>query len=357
MKSFDSKTKAMTKRVMANSPVIMISDQGDVCNHETTVWRGDRRARRWVSVETRNHPSRQALILGADSLSLDDESVLVRSGTRTTRLDAKTVETVIPAMLKPGGKSSTFDAWRGENRDAVKALYSTIAHNDMFPLLSTVKVTPSGASTVTAVSTDRYRATRATLETTSKPVEFSTLVRRFLIREVVFNRAWHLTVWKDFSIAEFCDTGVRVQTRNFEPLSGGEYPEIESLFIAHEGQRSEWTVTPPVFGRVVRNLNPPTHSPFALSRDGQVAADGSGVFRPAGVVSTSVTGEPAKWVAFNPEYLAPMVQSLSGYSEVRISWNEEMKPVNIVASERVWQMIMPSRGAGRSFPVVGVLEL
>lgn len=355
MKKFDSKTKTMTKRILSGSHVLLVSDQGDVGNYETMVWRGDRRARRWVSVDTVGARAKQALILGADSLSLDKNRVLVRSGTKTTSVEGEELVVTHDSMKKPEGTSFTIDSWRGENRDAVRALYSTIGTDESLPTLATVWFSPENSTTVKAISSDRFRATWAKVETTSKPVDFEAQVRRFLIRELTFNSAWHLTVWKGYATAEFCETGVRVQTMNFEPSEAG-FPKIENQFTESRSDYAEWMVTPELFGRGVRKMNPPHRTPVALSRDGLIAAEGTGEILPVGVVSTGVVGKPVKWVALSPEYLAQMMQALSRYDEVSLVWGEHMKPVTVRVSKSVEQIIMPVRSTGNVFPVANISE-
>ena len=356
MRKFDKKTKTLTKRVLRRGPILLVSDQGDITDYETTVWRGDKRARRWVRVDTGGSRQLWSMIAGADGLSLDKDSVLVRTGTKTTRISGEPVAELHRSMKKPEGASFTLDSWRGENQLAMKALYSTMGKDASMPILRCLNVASDGVR-ISAKSTDRFRATVAQLETVSKPIKFEANVTRELIREVTFNSAWHLTVWEDYSSAEFCDTGVRVQTLNVVSPSGAGFPEISSLMQDYdESARGTWRVTPSMFARVVKDLNPPRNTPMAFSGKGQVASEGSGHFLPAGVINTTHEGEAAQWVAMNPEYLVQMLQSMAGYEEVTITWGQDMKPVNFVASDRVRSLLMPVRGAGRSFPASDIFE-
>lgn len=358
MRTYDAKTKALTARSLGHGPVLLVSDQGDLSNFETTVWRGDRRARRWVSVDTGNSMQKAAMIQRADSLSLKGDDVLVRTGAKTTKLSGTAVVELNAAMRKPEGASFTLDAWRFENRDALKALYSTIGKDASLPILTTLNLRSEDGG-IKAYATDRYKLGEAMLGTASKPVDFQANVRGSLLKELVTNRAWHLTVWEDFALAEFCETGVRVQTMNVT----GSYPKVENLFAEYAPEHTAtWTVTPSLFARVVRDMNPPRNNPVALSRDGLIAGEGAGSVRPAGVVEVQYQGEAQRWVAMSHEYLAQILRSVSGYPEARILWgpakaNEEsMKPVYFEVSDRLRLLLMPTRGAGRSFPVANISE-
>lgn len=353
MRTYDAKTKTLTSRTIGHGPVLLISDQGDICNYETTIWRGDRRPRRWVSVDTSGQVPKSALILRGDSLSLKGDDVLVRTGTKTTKLKGEAIGSPHQSTQKPEGPSFTVDAWRGENREAMKALQVALSLDETVPILNVLNLRSENGA-IKAYSTDRYKLTEAVLHTVSKKVDFVANVPGFLLRELTVNRAWHLTVWEDYSLAEFCDTGVRVQTMNRK----GDFPKVETLFAEYPPEHTATLkVTPSLFSKVIRDLNPPRHQPVALSRDGLVGAEGSGHIRPAGVVEAKYRGNAAKWIALNGEYVTRMLRSVSAYPEVRIEWGEnEMKPVYFNVSDRVRMLLMPTRGAGRSFPVSDIFE-
>lgn len=353
MRTFDTKTKNITKRALGHGPVLLVSDQGDISNHETTVWRGERRPRRWVSVDTLGNVHRSALIQRADSLSLKGDDVLVRQGKNTTKLKGEAVTETSRVMQKPEGASFTVDAWRGENREAIKALVACSGRDASLPILTSIQM-QSHDGGIRAYGTDRFRLAEARMETVSKPVEFSALVPRFVLRELVMNRAWHLSVWENFTIAEFCETGVRVQTTNLQ----GKYPEAAELFATYpDEQIATWTVTPRVFAKAIKDLHPPRHNPVALSSDGLIGAEGAGHVRPAGVVSVKAGEKAEKWVAVNGAYLEELLRAVSDYDEADVLWGEHMKPVYVVASDRLRLLLMPVRGVRRSFPVSNIFEV
>ena len=352
MRTFDTKTKNITKRALGHGAVLLVSDQGDISNHETTVWRGERRPRRWVSVNTSGNVPRSALIQRADSLSLKGDDVLVRQGKNTTKLKGEAVTEPSPVMQKPEGASFTVDAWRGENREAIKALVECSGRDASLPVLTAIQMQSQNGG-IRAYGTDRYRLAEARMETVSKSVEFSALVPRFVLHELTTNRAWHLSVWENFTIAEFCETGVRVQTTNLQ----GDYPKVADLFTEHpDEQIATWTVTPRVFAKAVKDLHPPRHNPVALSSDGLIGAEGAGHVRPAGVVSVKAGEKAEKWVAVEGVYLEGLLRAVSDYEAVDVWWGEHMKPVHVVATDRLRLLLMPVRGVRRSFPVSDIFE-
>lgn len=367
---YSAKTKTLTKRVIGQPHTILVSDQGDVSNHEVTVWRGDKRARRWVTVQVNgNHPKRN-LIVSADHLSLKGNNIVAEHGTSTTIIEAEPFEPQtrkdgVPDVLKqPEGKSFVLDSFRRENLQAIHALYPAMSHDRSLPMLATVHVASSGSETVQATSTDRYRAVRATMHTASKPVAFEAQVKRNLIYELTINSAWHLTVHEDQSVAQFCDTGVRVQCLNVTSPNSA-YPKVDELFTRDRKSEPsvEWTVTPALMARVLRDLNPPRNTSVGISSDGLMACQGSGEFKPAGLIETSVQGDPPAWVSVNPVFLEEQLRSVRKFREAVIWWGEKstdgsLRPIFVNVGEGIEVLMMPTRdaGSGAAFPVANEIE-
>lgn len=354
MPKYDKKTKTLTKRVLGGSTVLHVSDQGDLSNHESTVWRGDRRARRWMEVEALGNRAKANMVLTADAVKLGKDHVIVFHGEKATKIEARPVTEQTKVMRQPDGPSFTIDAWRAENRVIMNALHTATLKDISAPILSCVSLHMENGG-VTGYSSDRFRIVKGRLETTSKPTQFEANIVKRMVRELVFARAWHLTVWEDQAIAEFCDTGVRLQTRNWD-ITSSKFPAVNNLFPDWSDENATWVVTPSAFAKTVQDMNPPTAYPVALSREGLIASEGVGQIKPAGVIETSFVKEPAKWIAFNHEYLSQLLRAASAYDTARIQWGPDMKPVNITVSDRLRMLLMPTRGAGRSFPVANITD-
>ena len=351
---YDQKTKTITNRALSNNDYLYISDQGDVTDLETTVWRGSRTARRWVKVKTRTTRPRFNMITKADSISLDKNDVLITTGTRVDRISGEALDSVHPSMRRPSGQSLTIDGWREQNRVAMKALDAARGRDLAIPSLFGVQIRSHGSTTVGAYATDRFKLTSAILETTSKPVDFTTIISAPIIRELAMSPAWHLSVWEDWSIAEFCDTGVRVQRMNYK----GKYPDAKSLFPEGSvANKTSLEVNPLPLARVLSGLNATNQFPAGLSADGLLAADGSGTFRPEGFVDAKSMGEVRQWVAFRPDYLASLLRSVAGIGHVNIEWSTDWKPIIVNVSDRISMLLMPVTAPGDEFPVEDEIEV
>lgn len=344
---YSKRTKIITRRALTNGQFLYVSDQGDITDLDTTVWRGDKTARRWVQVSNRaGSRSKFSLITGADSIRLDKNDVLVTTGTRTDRITGEAFDGPHESMRRPEGQSFTIDGWRAENQAVMKSLAACMSPDRSLPVLRSVYFAPNGSTTVKATSTDRFMAAEAIMQTTSKPVEFSVLVPDTLIREIAVAPAWHLTVWEKHSVVEFCDTGVRIQRLNLE----GEYPMVNSLFERPKAENwATLTVEPVAFARTLRGLNASYNFPAGLSTDGYLAADGTGTIRPNGLVEVATGGEPQRWTAFNAGRMAQVIGSASEYDRVTVEWSPEWKAIHYRASDRLRMLLMPVRGGGEEF--------
>lgn len=353
---YDQKTKTITSRALKKTSSLYVSDQGDLTDLETTVWRGSRTARRWVKVSLTARKPRFTLITKADSVRLDRDDVLITTGTRTDRISGEKADEPYQTMRRPSGPSVTIDGWRSQNREAVRALDVARLRDGTMPLLEGVRIIRHNSTTVQAYATDRFKLTSAVLETTSKPVKFDAIVSGRIVRELARSSAWHLTVWGEQSVAEFCDTGVRVQRMNYD----GKYPLVGRLFSEGEPESLvRLEVDPVAFSRSLSRLHAPFPYPAGLSSEGLVAADGSGTFRPDGVVGVEVRGDPQRWVGFRAEYLAGLLRSVAGLGRVRVEWSPDWKTVRVVASDRVRMLLAPARVAdgGSVFPVDDEIEV
>ena len=361
---FDSKTRAITKRAFRRNPfTLIVSDQGDLSDFETTVWRGDKRARRWVAVTVDSSPTKRATILNAEHLALQGDSVIATSADKTVKITGDAVDGSHKAFRTPEGPSFTIDSWRAENRHVMKVMLASTEQSGFTPLLSTVLFRPLGSTTVSTTATDRFVLSRGTLETTSKPVEFSAYVPQRIVSELATTPAWHLTVWESHSVAEFCETGVRVQMMNYETSSAG-FPQVDHLFPEYTpSETNEWTVTPGEFAKALRRLDPPRHTPVGISGDGRIASEGSGILRPAGVIETTSSDAAPKWIAFNHEYLTRLLASMAAYRTVRLKWStrntqsHNERPIQLEVSPRLDAILVPARGGGSSFEVDATIEL
>lgn len=351
---YDQKTKTITSRALKRDRHLYISDQGDITDLNTTIWRGDKTARRWVKINIMAGRPKFTLITRADSLRLDKNDLLVKTGTRVDRISGEAFSEAHESMRRPSGPSTTIDGWRAENRTAMKALAASMSRDMALPILHTVSIGPHGSNTVQAYATDRFTATSAILDTVSKPVQFTSIVHGTIIRELAVAPAWHLTVWEDHSMAEFCDTGVRIQRRNVI----GTYPEVHSLFPEGESEhQATLTVNPAPLARVLRGLHASYSFPAGLSVDGRLAADGSGTLKPEGMIEANTVGEPKTWVGFNAGYMARLLRSVTDLGQVRIAWSPDWKPIQVWVSDRIGMIIMPTRDGGDSFPVSDEIEV
>lgn len=155
-------------------------------------------------------------------------------------------------------------------------------------------------------------------------------------------------------MAEFCDTGVRIQRRNVI----GTYPEVHSLFPGVESEaQAVLTVNPAPLARVLRGLHASYSFPAGLSMDGRLAADGSGTLKPEGMIEANAVGEPKTWVGFNAGYMARLLRSVTDMGQVRIAWSPDWKPIQVWVSDRIGMIIMPTRDGGDSFPVSDEIEV
>lgn len=353
---YSKKTKTMTHRLLQNHRRLLVSDQGDLSDYATTVWRGDRKPRRWLSVDTKGSRHLGNLITKADRVELVKDQIKVTHGTAVTLINAEPVGELPDVTKKPEGMSFTLDSYRGENLMAIKALAACKGSDDTMPSLTRVKMVQESTGRVTGSSTDRYVAASTILQTVSKPVDFNVLVPGALVQDLAFNTAWHLTVWEHYSMAVFCDTGITVQQGN---VPGDEYPRVDTLFPLPENTGQ---VTVEVSPReYVRSLSRMPHSSLdmmGLSATGEVAADGSGVRPVSGVVQAVTSGEHAAWVELRPAHLIRLCRAVSDAETAVIQWGANpTKPVMVTAGDDVRMLAMPSRGGGRSYAVSESVEL
>lgn len=337
--TIDRTRRATLKRLLERgNHFILVNANGDITNLITHIsFDTEAPAGTWHSIYSHDH---RKAFLAADEFTADESGLTIRTGHATRTLDTEPhTHGDNPARAKLDGPQLTIHSGDGHNREAFPILASTASTDDTLPTLTAARITGNAPNhgPVTAVSTDRYTATLATL--TADSADVTAILPNNILREIAARKEWTITTTATATMVTCHDIGLTATQANME----ADYPPVEKLFPDYGDGAQTFTAKPKHLTEALKSLAVGTNEPAMLTINGTVYAENT----PEVPVkdATSTEGEDyAPLLGINPRHILRMTRAAGArWDSLTLSWHSAFKPISMDWGNGIIGLFMPVR--------------
>lgn len=336
------------KRLVGKSHMLLVNTNGDITNFQAYIQLDPTAPTgTWHSLRS----SEITTLMTADELIPTETGISIRTGVRTIELNTIPPEDDYDHItMDPKATRVTINSEDGQNRAALKVLAATASKDDSIPVLTALHIdgntaderNTSNVSTnryaVTGETTDRYRATLATLE--ASPADVDATLPGFLLQELARRAQWELTATNTTTTVHFRDVGLTVTTSNLDDLS---YPKIRALFPPDNQNDNSICARPKDIVDVINSLAVQKNEPAVLTHDGTMYATDTPEV-PIPNASAILNNDASEIIGFNPNLVTSQFKAIGAkWDDVFISWNKAFKPMSLDYGSGIIGVVMPLR--------------